>query len=105
MKTVNIDERLQETIEHLLPGFSDINIGLGHLLAREIERELAVYEQMDKNFADHYGMSFDEFGISDLMRDPPFAVEQDYFDWELAVTIIQQLRQDLAKVYAVVKPR
>ena len=101
MSKISIDKRLQETIEHLEPA-DDINLSLGRLLKHQIEHNLAIYEQMDLNFSSHYGMPFNEFASSDLMTEPSFSVEQDYFDWELATTMVKKLRKDLAKVYSIV---
>lgn len=101
MDATAIDKRIWDTIEHLEPS-DNINLSLGRLLKHRIEHDLAIYEQMDLNLSSHYSMSFDEFTSSELMVEPSFSVEQDYFDWELAVTMIKELRKDLANIYPIV---
>jgi len=43
-------------------------------------------------------MDFYAFKESELMRDPPFEVQQDYFDWELAITRLDETRKELEKL-------
>ena len=97
MKKETIDPRIKEVVSSLAPS-CDINTGLAQLIIKEIDRELAVYESTAKEFEKKYGMKFDEFYKSDLMKKPSHEVEQDYFDWEMAVTIINKLRPQLVKI-------
>jgi len=50
---------------------------------------------MIKNFEKKYGMSFAEFSDSDLMKEPGFEVEQDFFDWDMAVTGLEDMHQEI----------
>lgn len=100
MSEATIDPELLELVKLLEPD-NDTNTGLAKLLEKEIRRELAVYEQMDENLRKQYCMTFEEFTHSDLMKEPSFAVEQDYFDWEMATTLIKDLRVKLARIHRV----
>lgn len=94
---ITIDSRLQEVASHLEPAPS-LNGSLARVLAKELARELAIYEQQDVHFHTQYRMPFDRFARSRLMHRPTGAVEQDYFDWELAVTRLRELRAELARL-------
>jgi hypothetical protein len=97
MKAQIIDPTLQEIVTSL-ESTPDVNVGLARLLERQLDRELTIYEQIDEAYRKQYGMSFEEFYHSPLMQQPSFQVEQDYFDWEMAVTLIKVLRSQMAKV-------
>ena len=92
-----IDPRLREIVTHLEPAPS-VNGSLARLLTKELEREFAVHEQQDAHFRAQYNMPFERFARSRLMKKPPATVEQDYFDWELAISRLRELRAELARV-------
>lgn len=94
METIAIDPRIKEIASHLEPA-PNINITLSRLLAKELDRELAIYEQMDSKFQKQYGMSFEKFYASFISNsEPSHGIEQDYFDWEMATTVIKELREE-----------
>ena len=49
-------------------------------------------------------MSFTEFSNSDLMKEPAFEVEQDFFDWDMAVTALEDMRQEIQLLKALTPP-
>ena len=49
-------------------------------------------------------MSFAEFSDSDLMKEPAFEVEQDFFDWDMAVTGLEDMRQEIQLLEALTLP-
>lgn len=103
METITIDPRIKEIASHLEPA-PDINITLSRLLAKELDRELAIYEQMDAQFQKQYGMPFEEFYTSFISNSQASGtVEQDYFDWEMAITAIKELREKLGKIEPLMK--
>jgi hypothetical protein len=102
MPEVTIHPELLEIVQSLELS-DDMNISLAKLLEKEIQRELSVYEHMAENFRTQYRMTFEEFAHSALMQEPPFSIEQDYFDWEMATTLITDLREKLVYLYKVVR--
>lgn len=102
MSTIVLDPVLGDAIRELEPA-DDINVSIARMALREVERGVAVYETVDANLSSQYDMTFEEFFQSDLMREPCFAVEQDYFDWELAVSQIKRLRQDSARLLRIAR--
>jgi hypothetical protein len=97
VRGTTIDPRLQELMRQLEPA-SSVNGSLARLLAKELERELAIYEQQDAHWRIQYQMPFEQFARSRRMQRPSSATEQDYFDWELATSRIRELRTELARV-------
>ena len=85
---------LESSLERLEPT-GDYNQSLAKVLLAHARRNLAKYDLMVKNFEKKYGMSFAEFSDSDLMKEPAFEVEQDFFDWDMAVTGLEDMRQEI----------
>ena len=53
---------------------------------------------MARLFEARYGQSFDEFRKAVLREYPAADVEQDYFDWELAVTGIADMEEEIVRL-------
>jgi metal-responsive CopG/Arc/MetJ family transcriptional regulator len=86
-------------LEHLFPGRKLEEI-VTELLLDHTERQLVALRSMAQQFEEKYAESFDAFRSRTLANEPNEAAEQDYFDWEMAVTAsenlvneIEQLRQ------------
>ena len=60
--------------------------------------ELFKYTLINRNFEHQYKMDFHTFRISEQMKEPSFEVEQDYFDWELAATKIEEIEEELRRL-------
>jgi len=58
------------------------------------------YELMDRRFRHKYEMSFEEFRERRVVEKQGygFEVESDYCDWEMAVTGLAALREQLARL-------
>ena len=85
---------LESSLERLEPT-GDYNQSLARVLLAHARRNLAKYDLMIKNFEKEYGMSFAEFSDSDLMKGPAFEVEQDFFDWDMVVTGLEDMHQEI----------
>ena len=73
----------------------DMNISLAKFLEKAISESCSVYEHMAENFRTQYGMTFEEFAHSALMQEPPFTLNETTADWEMATTLITDLREKL----------
>ncbi|MEW6665754.1 MAG: hypothetical protein AB1512_11115 [Thermodesulfobacteriota bacterium] len=91
---------LLESLTHLEPA-DDVDESLRKLLMAKARSDLLKYEVMCRAFEKKYKMDFDAFRTSDFMKEPPSEVEQDYFDWELAVTRMGEVKSQLAKLAAI----
>lgn len=89
-----VAEVLESTLERLEPT-GDYNLSLAKVLLTHARRNFVKYHLMNRNFERKYNMSFSEFTASDLMKEPPFEVEQDFFDWDMATTGMEDLRQEI----------
>jgi hypothetical protein len=68
---------------------------LAALLLDEARRNLMKYRTMDRRFQRKYETTFAEFRQKVVGADTSFEEEQDYFDWELAVTGIEEMEEEI----------
>ena len=95
--TITIDSVLVESLEKLEAGMKP-NDGIRKLLIDKARKELIKYDLINRNFEDEYRMTFFEFRDSDLMKKPSEDIENDYFDWEMTVTILDDMRKEIEKL-------
>jgi hypothetical protein len=65
------------------------------LLLEQAQENLIKYKTMIRQFEARYGQNFDTFRRNVLSSEPSFEVEQDYFDWELAVTGLADMEEEI----------
>jgi hypothetical protein len=68
---------------------------LAALLLDEARRNLVKYRAMDRRFQQKYQTTFAEFRQEVVGADTSFEEEQDYFDWELAITGIGEMEEEI----------
>ena len=68
---------------------------LAALLLDEARRNLMKYRAMDRRFQQKYQTTFAEFRQKVVGADTSFEEEQDYFDWELAITGIGEMEEEI----------
>lgn len=68
------------------------------LLLSEARRKLVHYRRMDAFFRRKYGVTFPEFRERIIESEPGPEEEQDYFDWELAVTGMEEMEEEISKL-------
>ena len=84
------DSGLQNTLQLPGPGI-DPGEAIINLLLEKAMRNYFKYQMIDKHLRRKYKMSFDEFSKSELMEEPSFEIEQDFFDWDMAITGISDV--------------
>jgi hypothetical protein len=62
-----------------------------------VRSDLMKYRLINQRFQKEYGIDFSAFRTSNWMEQPSSKVEQDYFDWEMAVTMVEEL-EDMLKM-------
>lgn len=79
--------------------------GTIHLVINELRRRLAEYRLMDKMFRERYKMDFDEFKGKRIVEESGHSlqVEEDYFDWELAIDRIKTISANLISLRSIHK--
>lgn len=88
---------LRDSAQRLFPdlGFDQI---LAQLLLERAQKNLIKYRTVIRNFETEYGVDFPTFRQRVLAEQPAFEVEQDYFDWELAVTAVMDMEDEIKRL-------
>ncbi len=88
---------LQQSVERLMPSRS-FEESLAKLLLLQARRNLLKYQTMDRCFGKKYQSTFEQFRAERLSSPMAFEVEQDYFDWELAITGIDEMKEEIERL-------
>jgi hypothetical protein len=96
---VNHTAILETSAHRLFPGLS-LDQVLAQLLLERAQRNLIKYQTMEREFKIKYQQDFMTFRQTILESEPTFDVEQDFFDWELAVTGIGDMTQEIQQLRA-----
>ena len=80
--------------------FPDLELDevLVELLLERAQKNLVKYRTMARQFTAKYGEDFETWRQTVLDSDPPFEAEQDYFDWEMAVTGIADMLEEIEQL-------
>jgi hypothetical protein len=73
---------------------------MAKLLLERAQKNLIKYQTMARQFQEKYGLKFDAFRQKMLAAQLDSAAEQDYFDWELAVTWIEDMQEEIKRLKA-----
>ena len=73
---------------------------LAELLRERAQKNLIKYQTMVRQFEAKHGQDFEAFRESILRSHPPFEMEQDYFDWELAMTGMADMKEEIERLKA-----
>jgi hypothetical protein len=95
----SVTKDLLDSLSHLEPA-NNVDESLRRLLMGKARNDLLKYEVVCRGFQKKYKMDFETFRASALMKEPPNEVEQDYFDWELAITRMDEVKSELDKLAA-----
>ena len=71
---------------------------LVELLLERAQKNLVKYRTLDRQFQAKYGQEFEMWRQLMLDSEPLFETEQDYFDWEMAVTGIADMREEIERL-------
>jgi hypothetical protein len=71
---------------------------MAELLLEKAQKNLIKYQSMARQFREKYAVSFDVFRKKMLAAKLDSKSEQDYFDWELAVTAIADMQAEIKKL-------
>ena len=97
MAQVQIDTEILNTIGKIEPEHS-LDRSILRLLEKEVVRKITKYRFIIHGFEKKYCTTFDEFEMGIRESKPAFAEEQDYYDWDMAVTALEDMEQELQKV-------
>jgi uncharacterized lipoprotein YmbA len=90
---------LETSARRLFPDLS-LDQAWAELLLERARKNLIKYQTTARRFEAKYQQPFPAFRQWVLSREPPAEVEQDYFDWELAVTGSGDMAQEIKRLSA-----
>jgi len=73
------------------------------LLLERAQKNLIKYQTMAREFKKKYAQDFASFRKEMLVSKTNSTTEQDYFDWELAVTGIADMQEEIKRLKAIRK--
>ena len=90
--------RVEASAKRLFPDLSVEQV-LAELLLERAQKNLVKYQAMAHQFEAKYKQDFTAFRQQILDSRPAPEVEQDYFDWELAVTGIADMAEEIKRLH------
>jgi hypothetical protein len=85
---------LENSVRRLFPNVAREQ-AIAELLLERAQRHLIKYQAAARHFEAKYGQDFQSFRAKVLGSDVDEETEQDYFDWELAVTGGEDMRDEI----------
>lgn len=102
--TIDTNPLLVASARRLFPDLEPDEV-LGQLLMERAQRSLIKYQSLRQQFEVRYGVNFETFRDQILSTDPSFEEEQDYFDWEMAVTGIEDMTAEIEQLHSVLEAK
>jgi len=96
--TANVESSARRLFPNLTPEQAMVE-----LLLERAQKNLIKYQTMARQFKAKYGQDFESFRQKVLSGQPDSITEQDYFDWELAVTGIADMQAEIKRLKALSK--
>jgi len=98
---MNIAIKLPEKIKDDIISITkkeDVVDGIKDLVKQELGRKKAKYLFMIKNFEKKYNLKFKDFEKKHKNKKMNYETEKDYFDWDMAVTALDDIKDDIKGV-------
>jgi hypothetical protein len=93
---------IESSAKRLFPNLSPEQ-AIVELLLERAQKNLIKYRAMAREFERKYARDFESFRKEILASRPASEVEQDYFDWELAVTGIADMKMEIKRLKSLQK--
>ncbi len=88
---------IQASAQRLFPN-ETLDQVLVELLLERAQKNLIKYQAQARQFETKYGQDFETFRQKVLRAQSSFEIEQDYFDWELAVSGIRDMDKEIERL-------
>lgn len=88
---------LKASAERLFPELSQDET-LAEPLLERAQKNLIKYQVVARQYEAKYRLNFEAFRLTILASHPDAVTEQDYFDWELAVTGIADMQEEIERL-------
>ena len=95
--SLEITTSLEASARRLFPNMS-LDQVVAELLLERAQKNLIKYQTMARQFEAKHGQDFETFREMVLRSEPPFEMERDYFDWELAVTGMADMKEEIERL-------
>lgn len=98
---MNVAIKLPETIKDEIINLTkrdNVVDGIKDLLKQELLRKTNKYLFMIKSYEKKYGLKFKDFEKKQKNKKMDEETEKDYFDWDLAVTALEDIMDDIKGV-------
>ena len=95
--STNTATAVQTSAQRLFPDLS-LDQVLAELLLERAQKNLVKYRTMARQFEARYSQDFAAFRYQVLHSEPSPEIEQDYFDWELAVTGSADMEEEIQRL-------
>jgi hypothetical protein len=95
--SVDTTALIEASARRLFPTL-DRDQAFAELLLERAQKNLIKYETLARQFEEKYRQDFESFRHKILNSEPDFETEQDYFDWELAVTGAAEMREEIGRL-------
>lgn len=88
---------LESSAKRLFPNRKPEQV-LAELLLEKAQKNLIKYQSAARQFQEKYKETFEEFRKKMFEAKLNSTAEQDYFDWELAITGIEDMQDEIKKL-------
>ncbi len=95
--TLDAEAVVTTSAKRLFPGLTKDEV-FASLLFERAQRNLIKYQSQARQFETKYQRPFQEFRQMIIEGEPAEEEEQDYFDWELAVTGVEDMTIELNRL-------
>ena len=92
--SVHTTPGVEASARRLFPN-RDLDEVFTELLLERAQKNLIKYQTLARQFEAKYAQDFESFREKVLRGEPAFETEQDYFDWEMAVTGIADMTEEI----------
>lgn len=94
-----LNTNIESSARRLFPNLTPEE-AIVELLLERAQKNLIKYQTMSRQFKAKYKVEFEAFRKKILSTRPDAITEQDYFDWELAVTGIEDMQAEIKRLKA-----
>ena len=94
---MNVSANIESSARRLFPDKS-LEQAMRSLLLERAQKNLIKYQTIARGYQEKYNTGFEEFRREILSSEPVHELEQDYFDWELAITGIVDIKDEINRL-------
>ncbi len=97
---MKISNSFEQGLKRIYPD-TTVEETLKKIVQSDMKRKLLSFELIETQYKKKYKMEFNEFYKNQINgKTPSFDKEDDYFNWEMAITGISELKEELNKINA-----